>query len=175
MITARESARMMGVHIPPDTSEGDAQTLVGDAIERATAAAIAKRNLDYVLTLPRSRHPPPHHTGPRTCAPALASAPLPPPLLKKPDTPAPLMRGLTSSLQLAHELFAHASPQNTVESVRHYRMRQGRDPLRRCICDTSANMQRKRTTHVSRSTEDRSKTLTAHVALSAVGAYDAAV
>ena len=44
-------------------------------------------------------------------------------------------------------------------------MRQGRDPLRRCICDTSANMQRKRTTHVSRSTEDRSKTLTAHLDL----------
>ena len=165
VVSAHESARMMGVRLPNNTPEHVAQVFVGDAIERATAEAIAKRNITYIASLtyePAARQP----AASNACAPAIASTPLPPPLRRPSDNGhVTLLRGLETSMQLIHEIFAHTSPSNTLAAARHYKLRQGREPLPRCVCNASANMVRTRTNKTSRSTEVRTHGTTIHMDL----------
>ena len=163
MVTARESARMMGLTVPDGMSERDAQTLVGDAIELATAEAIALRNISYVRRLVGTTAP---THAPPPCAAAVVSNLMPPPRQRAAaDGPATLMRGFKCDINLAHQMFSHASTANTRATAQHYRLRQGSDPLARCLCNSSANMQRQGTRRTSSSSEDRSASLTIHADL----------
>ena len=136
-IRAREAARAMGVPYLDHHTDAEVQVATGDAIEKATSAAIARRDHAYALALHAA------FVGSNAVvAPTLSCTPLPPPLLRplaNDDAPAKTMQNLPLDSQTLHETFAHMPAEHVRATRRAYRL-PGRSPVTPCRFCTVTNM-----------------------------------